>query len=99
MDALVPRGQPMTQDVPPERIEGQQRVRAHMREMAEQYQTTGHSLIACSGCVTLIPRGEVFALHFNPIRMIGQIHCLACYAADADVQKARYQLVQEVKHE
>lgn len=96
---LFPRGQPQRSFVSPERVAGQQRVRASMREMAEQYTATGQSLIACSGCVTIIPRGEAFALHYNPVRMVGQIHCLTCYDADVDAQKARYQIVQEVRHE
>jgi hypothetical protein len=96
MDDLVPRGHAMSQDIDPERQEGTQRIRARMKQLQDDYTATGLSMPVCGVCVTLIERGEVFALHYNPIRMVGQIHCLDCHALGSMQELARYMLVQEV---
>jgi hypothetical protein len=96
-EVLVPRGQPMTQVVDPERLMAIRSGVGRMREMVRLYnENGGHALLACSGCVTLIPHGAVFALHFNPIRMIGEVHCRACYEDDPPALQARFILVKEI---
>jgi hypothetical protein len=91
---------PLTaQSLSPERAEATERVKASLRKLVRDYNASqGRTVLACSGCVTLIAPGAAFALHFNPIRMVGEVHCLRCYEESSPVSQERYIIVKEIAH-